>query len=154
MPYCAEMQKNGKAEFPSSFVNLVISYFKEQFRERFAELDASVQEIGLFQNPFDCDAAEVPSQIQIEMIELQENYNIKDKYKEGNLIEFYKCVNSKQHPRNFVVNLSPFFGTTCLCEQTFSQMKYIKTKFRPNISQEHLKSLLVISPGPIVRLWT
>ncbi|PNF20154.1 hypothetical protein B7P43_G00611, partial [Cryptotermes secundus] len=32
-----------------------------------------------------------------------------------------------------------------LCEQTFSQMKYIKSKYRANLSNEHLKSLLVIS---------
>ncbi|PNF40384.1 hypothetical protein B7P43_G01590, partial [Cryptotermes secundus] len=147
MLYCTELHQKSEAEFPSSFANLVISDLKEQFRKRFADFDASAQEISLFQNPFDCDAADVPSQIQMEIIELQENYHIKDKYKEGNLIEFYKFLNSEQFPnlKKFACKFISIFGTTYLCEQTFSQMKYIKSKYRANLSYEHLKSLLVIS---------
>ncbi|PNF40111.1 hypothetical protein B7P43_G09985, partial [Cryptotermes secundus] len=147
MLYCAELHKKGEAEFHSSFANLVISDLKEQFRKRFADLDASAQEIRLFQNPFDCDAADVQSQIQMEIIELQENYHIKDKYKEGNLIEFYKFLNSEQFPnlKKFACKFISILGATYLCEQTFSQMKYIRSKYRANLSDEHLKSLLVIS---------
>ncbi|PNF24079.1 hypothetical protein B7P43_G04701 [Cryptotermes secundus] len=147
MLYCAELHKKGEAEFPSSFANLVISGLKEQFWKRFADLDSSAQEIRLFQNPFDCDAADVQSQIQMEIIELHENYHIKDKYKEGNLIEFYKFLNSEQFPnlKKFACKFISIFGTTYLRERTFSKMKYIKSKYRANLSNEHLKSLLVIS---------
>ncbi|PNF43698.1 hypothetical protein B7P43_G14619 [Cryptotermes secundus] len=142
MLYCAEFHKKGEAEFPSSFANLVISDLKEQFWKIFADLDSSVQEIRLFPNPFDCDATYVPSQIPMEIIELQ-----KDKYRERNLIELYKFLNSKQFPnlKKFACKFISIFGTTYMCEQTFSKMKYIKSKYRANLSDEHLKSLLVIS---------
>ena len=36
------------------------------------------KEIRLFQNPFDCNVTEIPSQFQMEMIDLQANDQIKD----------------------------------------------------------------------------
>ncbi|PNF24476.1 hypothetical protein B7P43_G06841 [Cryptotermes secundus] len=79
----------------------------------------------------------------MEIIELQENYHIKDKYKEGNLIEFYKFLNSEQFPnlKKFACKFIFIFGTTYLCEQTFSQMKYIKSKYRANLIQDDEKFL-------------
>ncbi|PNF26893.1 hypothetical protein B7P43_G15735, partial [Cryptotermes secundus] len=129
--YCAELHKKGEAEFPSSFANLVISDLKEQFRKRFADLDVSAEEIRLFQNPFDCDAADVPSQIQMEIIEFQENYCyvvVQGAWRQiqgKKLTEFYKFLNSEQFPNlnKFACKFISIFGTTYLCEQTFSQME-------------------------------
>jgi hypothetical protein len=80
------MDTHGQQYNTTTYINFELLDFKEQFWKRFADLDVSAQEIRLFQNPFDSDAADVQSQIQMEIIELQENYHIKDKYKEGNLI--------------------------------------------------------------------
>jgi hypothetical protein len=87
---------------------------KEQFRKPFADLDANAQGIRLFQNPFDCDAADIPKQIQMEIIKLQKNYHIKDKYKEGNLIEFYKFLNSEHFGPHILRPVTRLFPLRCL----------------------------------------
>jgi len=67
------------------FANIVIEDLKQQFRKRFAELDANAAEIRFFQNPFDCDIGNIPTHFQMEVIELQADERIKDKYKEENI---------------------------------------------------------------------
>jgi hypothetical protein len=41
------------------------------------------------------------------------------------------------------------FGTTYLCEKTFSKMKYTKNIYRSKLTDEHLKSLLIISTSKL-----
>ncbi|CAN7950447.1 unnamed protein product, partial [Ixodes pacificus] len=47
-------------------------------------------EIQMFQNPFNCDVDALPSQFQLEFIDLQSNDILKENYKERNLTQFYK----------------------------------------------------------------
>ena len=72
-------------------------------------------------------------------------WEIKDKYKEGNLVDFYKYLDAKEFSnlKQFACKFISMFGTT-LCEQTFSRMKYLKSKYRANLSDDHLQSLLLI----------
>ncbi|XP_076043679.1 general transcription factor II-I repeat domain-containing protein 2A-like [Oratosquilla oratoria] len=80
------------------------------------------------------------------LLEGQADDRLKDKYREGNLIEFYKCLMPDQFPnlKKFACSLVSIFGTTYLCEQTFSKMKYVKSNYRANLSDDHLKSILTI----------
>ena len=66
------------------------------------------------------------------------------KYKEGN--DFYKYLNAKEFPnlKQFACKFISMFGTTYMCEQTFSRMKYLKSKYRAYLSDDHLQSLVVI----------
>ena len=68
----------------------------------------------------------------MEIIDLQANDQIKDKYKE--------VPNLKQFACKFI----SMFGTIYVCEQTFSRMMYLKSKYRANLSDDHLQSLIVI----------
>jgi len=147
LPCCAELEKESEAEFPSSFANSVISDLKQQFQKRFADFDAHANEIRMFQNPFDCDVTDVPNYMQMDIIDLQENGHIKDKYKELSLIDFYRYLKPEEFPnlKEFACRYISIFGTTYVCEQTFSKMHYIKSKHRANLSDEHLRSLLLIS---------
>ena len=82
----------------------------------------------------------------MEIIDLQANDQIKDKYKEGNLVDFYKYLNAKEFPnlKQFACKFISMFGTTYMCEQTFSRMKYLKSNNRAYLSDDHLQSLFVI----------
>lgn len=81
----------------------------------------------------------------MEIIDLQADDRLKDKYREGNLIEFYKCLQPDQLPNliEFACSFVSIFVTTYLCEQTFSKMKYVKSNHRANLSDDHLKSILI-----------
>ena len=52
----------------------------------------------------------------MEIIDLQANVQIKDKYKEGN--DFYKYLNAKAFPnlKQFAYKFISMFGTTSMCE--------------------------------------
>ena len=145
-PCCDEFNKKTEEQFPIAFAVKIIADLKEKFQKRFSDLDMNSKEIRLFQNPFDCNVAEISSQLQIEIIDLQANEQIKDKYKEGNLIDFYKYLDAKEFPnlKKFARKFISMFGTTYVCEQTFSRMKYLKSKYRANLSDDHLQSLLMI----------
>ena len=80
------------------------------------------------------------------IIDLQADDRLKDKYKEGYLIEFYKCLKPDQFPnlKKFACSFVSIFGTTYLYEQTFSEMKYVKYSYRANLSDDHLRSILTI----------
>jgi hypothetical protein len=54
-----------------------------------ADFYTSSNEIRLFQNSFAIDINEVPTQMQMEVTELQSNDSLKDAFYEGNLLQFY-----------------------------------------------------------------
>ena len=62
------------------------------------------------------------------------------------MIDFYKFLDAKEFPnlKQLVGKFISMYGTTYMCEQTFSRMKYLKSKYRENLSDDHLQSLLII----------
>ena len=85
-----------------------------------------IVKIRSFENPFDFVIEDFPIDLQMKIIDLQCNDILKDKFKEEILIEFYKCLPSGQYSyfKKFSREFVLAFGTTCLCEKTFSRMKY------------------------------
>uniref|UniRef100_A0AAG5DQE7 SPIN-DOC-like zinc-finger domain-containing protein n=1 Tax=Anopheles atroparvus TaxID=41427 RepID=A0AAG5DQE7_ANOAO len=144
-PECHKLKEQAKAEFPVNYACDLISNLQKQFNERFAELDERASEIRIFQNPFEAVVLDCPNEIQLELLEIQANDNLKDKFKEG-LIDFYKFLPKTDFPnmKDFACKYVSLFGTTYLCEQTFSRMKYVKNNLRSNLTDNHLKSLLTI----------
>ena len=71
------------AEFPTSFACEIIKDLQLQFQERFSDLDSKAEKLRLFQNPFEADVASCPDELQLEVIELQANDLLMDKFKEG-----------------------------------------------------------------------
>ena len=101
---------------------------KKQFQERFADRDTKKKNIiRLFHYPFDCNAENLPTLFQMEIIDFQADDRLKDKCREGNLIGFYKSLQPDHFPNliKFACSFVSIFGTTYLCEQTFSKMKYV-----------------------------
>ena len=111
--------------FPVNIARSVIGELKQQFQDRFADLDSYKAKIRVFENPFDCgEPATLSVDLQMEIIELQSNETLKDKYKNENIIDFYKCLPEDYHNlKRLARGLLSVFGTTYLCEKTFSKMK-------------------------------
>ncbi|CAM5141474.1 unnamed protein product [Natator depressus] len=143
---CEKFNQETQSRFPAKFAQEIISDLKLQFQELFSDLDVNAGEIQIFQNAFDCNLKKLPPELQMEVINLQSNDLLKDKYKEGNLVEFYKCLPSDQyaHVKNFVCGLMSMFGTTSVCEKTFSVMRYVKSNYSSTLSDEHVRSILMI----------
>ena len=60
--FCEEFNKETDKQFPTSFAVRVIADLKQEFQKRFSDLDKNSKVIRLFQNPFDCNVTEIPSQ--------------------------------------------------------------------------------------------
>ena len=67
----------------------------------------------------------MPLELQLEFIDLQANGLLKEKHREGKLLEFYRCLPNDGFLKlkKFTSRMASMFGTTYVCEQTFSKIK-------------------------------
>ncbi|GFR31129.1 general transcription factor II-I repeat domain-containing protein 2 [Trichonephila clavata] len=148
---CEIFSHTTETEFPINFAIETLSALKINFDTRFSDFDAIANQIKIFQNPFDTDIEILAPELQMEMIDLQCSDIIKNKYQNSSLLEFYKSLPLTQFDNlhKFARGLFSVFGTTYLCEKTFSKMKYTKNVYRSKLTDEHLKSLLIIGTSKI-----
>ncbi|KAK9526369.1 hypothetical protein VZT92_015074 [Zoarces viviparus] len=136
--------ENPAVPFPAEKCVEALEMLKAQFGVRFRELHVNAKEIRLFQNPFVADIDEAQPSYQFELAELQNCDVLKDAFKPNSLIDFYAALpndtypNIKKHP----MKMSTLFGSTYICEQTFSRMKPLKTPMRSRLTDEHLHQCL------------
>lgn len=99
-------------------------------------------------NPFTSNVDNVPTNLQFELIELQEDSFLKDKYNETGPLGLYSILASTERFPLLLTSakkIASLFGSTYLCERTFSTMKLAKSKSRSRLTDEHLKSILRVS---------
>ena len=99
-------------------------------------------DLNLFGTPFNVDVGNVPQSLQMELIELQCNELLKNKFNldDASLIDFYKKY---LFPSGKFPNLVPhakkmasLFGSTYVCEQN---------KLRTKVTNAHLDDVLLLS---------
>ena len=86
----------------------------------------------IFSLPFLTDIDKNPTDIQMELIDLQERTDLKAKYVEMNLGDFYqKYLDQDKFPnlRKFMAFKMALFGSTYLCEQFFSKIGFMKSPY-------------------------
>ena len=85
----------------------------------------------------------MPSNIQLELIDLKTHPSLKIKFDEhssvpsaSDMIKFWQTLPRENFPelRKFAQGFICRFGTTYRCEQTFSAMKLIKSKARSRLT--------------------
>ncbi|UYV61751.1 EPM2AIP1 [Cordylochernes scorpioides] len=121
---CEIFSHTTETEFPIDFAIDTLSALKINFDTRFSDFDAIANQIKIFQNPFDADIETLAPELQMEIIDLQCSDIIKNKYENSSLLEFYKSLPLTQFDNlhEFARGLFSVFGTTYLCEKTFSKM--------------------------------
>lgn len=85
---CEKFSTETDEIFPTIFAVKVIADLKLEFQKHFSDLDINSREIRLFQNPYDCNVTDFPSQFQMEIIDLQASDQFKNKYKKKKLDQF------------------------------------------------------------------
>ena len=82
----------------------------------------------------------------MEIIDLQVNDALKTTFKENSLLECYSCLLQEySYLKKFAAGMFSVFGSTYICEQTFSKMKLVKSKLRSRLTDEHLQQILKLS---------
>ncbi|XP_060845827.1 general transcription factor II-I repeat domain-containing protein 2-like [Rhopalosiphum padi] len=105
-------------------------------------------DIKSFQNSFQVDINNVKNNLQMEVIKLQNDEVLKNSFREAtSLPQFYSCLPISTFPgiRQFAQKLIAAFASTYICEQTFSIVKYRKSKHSSRLSDEHLRAVLRVS---------
>lgn len=124
---------------------------KTQFHLRFLDFRRDEKYLNLFARPFSVSVEEVPEEFQMELIELQCNSTLKNKF-DVDLLDFYsKYVSITDFPkiRDHALKTISLFGSTYTCEQLFSRMKNMKSKTRTRITDVHLENSLRIATSNI-----
>ncbi|XP_060876930.1 general transcription factor II-I repeat domain-containing protein 2A-like [Metopolophium dirhodum] len=129
------------------FLN-IIEQLQNEFSTRFKDFYKYDKEIKLFQNPFQVDINNVKNNLQMEVIELQNDEVLKNYFREAtSLPQFYSCLPLSTFPgiRQFAQKFIAAFASTYICEQTFSIVKYRKSKHSSRLSDENLRAVLRVS---------
>ena len=100
--------------FPSSYCVEMIELLKSELKSRFCDFHNCIKEFHLFQNPFEVDVEEAPQLLQLELIDLQASDSLKDKYKKGDLVQFYSYLleTTFPHLKAFASEMISVFGST------------------------------------------
>ncbi|XP_075322580.1 general transcription factor II-I repeat domain-containing protein 2B-like [Odontesthes bonariensis] len=122
-----------------------------EFLRRFEDLRTIEDEMHMISSPFTCSVDNAPSDVQLELIDLQSDAVLAEHFKSGCLLDFYSSLkeenfpNMKRHAQKMLV----LFGSTYICEQTFSMMKFTKSRYRSSLTDDHLSAVLRISTSDI-----
>ena len=109
----------------SALINNLIN----EFELRFSDFSDRFTEMKLFADPFGIDATNAPDMFQLELIEMQNISEMKRAFAETDLVTLFISL----------------FGSTYSCEQLFSMMKNVKSKYRSLLTDNHLSGVLRIA---------
>ena len=124
-----------------------VDLLKKEFQSRFSDFRDNEKYISLFARPFGVSVEDMPENFQMELIDLQCNSELKDKFDVG-VFDFYaKYVDHNSFPeiRKNAQKMMSLFGSTYVCEQLFSRMKYVKSTTRSRITDAHLEGSLRVA---------
>lgn len=92
-----------------------------------------------------------PIDVQLELIDLQSDTVLAEHFKSASLLEFYSSLKEENFPnmRKRAQKMLVLLGSTYTCEQTFSVMKFTKSRYRSSLTDDHLSNVLHISTSNI-----
>ncbi|XP_025412100.1 general transcription factor II-I repeat domain-containing protein 2-like [Sipha flava] len=137
-----------KQEFDNEFnFEHCITHIDElivEFKRRFEEIELMRPQINLFNNPMSVEIGKQDLSLQLELCELQTDPFLSAKEID---VSFWKTLPVEKYPilRDFALKMFSMFGTTYICECTFSNLKHIKSKERNRLTDETLGHLLRVS---------
>ncbi|KAG0727511.1 General transcription factor II-I repeat domain-containing protein 2 [Chionoecetes opilio] len=131
----------------------VVTSLREEFASRFTGVRPLAPGFKLFTSPFDFPVDEAPAPLQMELVELQCNDEMKAKYRTASPLSFFRdlVLPSNKFPNyiEHVKRIVAMFGSTYCCEQLFSKIKYTKSRIRSQLSDRHLNDILLLSTSSI-----
>lgn len=125
----------------------VITSLMTEFSKRFQDFSTIENDIKLFATPFMINAEEVEESLQLELIEMQCDDSLKNQHQLLSLPDFYRSLEEAKFPlmRRHAKRMMSLFGSTYICEQTFSLMTLNKSRLRTKMTNDHLCDVLRIS---------
>ncbi|KYN18712.1 General transcription factor II-I repeat domain-containing protein 2B [Trachymyrmex cornetzi] len=117
----------------------------DEFNTRFTCFEKLKIELILFENPLTAPIEEQHVDLQDELFDLQNDNSLKTVKETG--VDFYKMLKESSYPklRDFGLRIHSMFGSTYLCETSFSKMKLMKNERRSSLSDDTLPRLMRVA---------
>ncbi|UYV64210.1 GTF2IRD2 [Cordylochernes scorpioides] len=141
-PTC-NMYKSSLGETASyqKYAEKILS-LRNEFETRFSDFKSLEGKFTLYSSIFSINIELVPNHMQIEVIDIQCDSDLKAKFIEVGVSEFYKYLPARfENTRKLAYEIMSMFGSTYRCEQLFSLMKGNKSPIKSRITDVHLESL-------------
>ena len=118
-----------------------------EFSRRFQNFRIMESEMHLISSPFICNVDDAPSDVQLELVDLQSDAILAEHLKSQPLLNFYSSLKQEKFPniRRHAQKMFVFFGSSYICEQTFSVMEFNKSRYRFSHNDDHLSVMLRIA---------
>lgn len=116
-----------------------------EFLNRFLDFKQHSEAITLFSHPRCADPSEAEGDLQLELITLKTDPMMLTYFQpSSDILESYSMLPNARYPllRRHGLVYSCLFGSTYICEQVFSRMKYTKSKYRTRLTDSHLVDIL------------
>lgn len=146
-PTLQEQQPDVPTEYAGECAKLI-----QAFDERFHDVKNVQKELDMFVMPFNVQPVDVPENLQMEIIELQSNNELKAKYNNLPLLDFYKLYIGAEDfliLRRHALKFASLFGTTYRCEQFFSKLTLAKTCLRSRLTDSNLENQLRVASSSL-----
>ena len=141
------MEKQKVSSSASSKVKSHLLSLENEMANRFQDFERLNPEISLISQPFSTDIDTAPDDVQLELIDLQADNVLKEKFNNMTIPDFYQHLSPDQYPcmKEFAAKLMSIFGSTYICEQSFSCMKINKSKCRSVLTDANLQAIMRIA---------
>ncbi|KAM4016978.1 general transcription factor II-I repeat domain-containing protein 2B-like [Anomaloglossus baeobatrachus] len=117
----------------------------ENFNRRYQEFNELNSSFRLFNNPLCVDIENADVHYQLELCEVQADLYLASSLEVG--VPFFKLLDKERFPnlRDLGLKIASMFGSTYICEKSFSDLNHIKSKYRNNIFNRTLLQALRLS---------
>ncbi|UYV70371.1 hypothetical protein LAZ67_7002744 [Cordylochernes scorpioides] len=133
-PTC-NMYKSSLGETASyqKYAEKILS-LRNEFETRFSDFKSLEGKFTLFSSIFSINIESVPNHMQMEVIDIQCDSDLKAKFIEVGVSEFYKYLPARfENTRKLAYEIMSMFGSIYRCKQLFSLMKGNKSPIRSRI---------------------
>lgn len=147
LPVCQIMSASIPGTFSCAQLDTKLSRLKTEFNRRFSDFRAQQSGFAIFANPFITDVCTAPQHLQMELIELQSDSELRAKFQDVAIQDFYRLLPPGLMPQFqlHAAHVLSMFGSTYLCEQMFSIMNLNKNKHRSSLTDDNLHAVLQIA---------
>ena len=96
-----------------------------EFDRRLQDFKNLEPQFNILSSSFTTEVDSALENLQLELLDLQANNDLKEKFKSVSLPDFYKSLSDDLFPnlKNFAAKFLTLFRSTYICEQAFSSLK-------------------------------
>jgi len=146
-PTCPQMSKQQEETVDYTKYASCTEKLLDAFSTRFSDFRAKKSLYSVFSDPLGVDVETLPTELQLEVIEIQSSSALRAVLREKGLLDFYKLLDKEKYPAivSNALKLVSVFGSRYICEQAFSIMNLNKSKLRSRLTDDRLHAVMRVA---------